>query len=99
MSSNYITYQVIGASLETCHFPHARLVVVVVVVAAVVAFVVVIVVPSTSTLLQSSLPKYPLQHSSPDLYHPNPSHNDESDIDSSSFIPNPLFVLKKVEQV
>jgi len=81
--------QVIGAALETCHFPHARLVAVVVVVAAVV---VVIVVPSTSTLLQSSLFMYPLQHASPDLYHPNPSHNDESDIDSSSFIPIPLFV-------
>jgi len=79
------SYQVFMASLETCHFPHEARVVVVVDVA-----VVVVIVTSMSTLLQS-LPKDPMQHSSPDLYHPEQSG-------VGPVIPIPLFVLKKVKQ-
>jgi len=72
------------ASLETCHFPHEARVVVVVDVAVVDVAVVVIIVTSMSTLLQS-LPKDPMQHSSPDLYHPEQSG-------VGPVIPIPLFV-------
>ncbi len=84
------SYQVFMASLETCHFPHEARVVVVVDVAVVDVAVVVIIVTSMSTLLQS-LPKDPMQHSSPDLYHPEQSG-------VGPVIPIPLFVLKKVKQ-
>ena len=62
-----------------------EVVVVVVVVDVVVVVVACVVVAVTSILSQSSVPKYPKQHSSPDLNHPTQSAGGSS-------VPIPLFV-------